>query len=258
MHAIPNASHAHETRFDRRWVSACIGLTPVWVAAKLSVNEVDARKLAIWLADLDRHVGADWIFVARRVVGIVGVETLHTARRAPDAAAWAVRRPFGESRVAFVGVPGVGFANPLGECGVRVEPGLSLSHATASFDAGDTSVREGAREPVASRKRLAIVEQGWNLHYDRKPEVTATQHTGVGPQRTPDLDREHLIVASLRHETRMRSLTSDQKSDSPTTSTIMTASAAARSALEPDPRSRAQMSSAIARRVASSVRASAK
>ena len=140
-----------------------------------------------------------------------------------------------------------------------VDLGLSGANSALPFEARNPTMCQRTGEPIPRGERFPGVENRWNLSDDGQAEIAPAQDLGRGAQRSPDLEGKHFAVASaFGHEGRMQSLTSVQKSDSPTTSTIITASAAARSARAPSSRRRAQMSSAIVSRVASSWRASAK
>jgi hypothetical protein len=71
-------------------------LSPVWITLKLAVNDRHAGGLASGLTDHLVQISADRVGVARRKVGVVGVQTLHAARRSPDAPARTMLRATGE------------------------------------------------------------------------------------------------------------------------------------------------------------------
>ena len=161
-----------------------------------------------------------------------------------------------EYRVTALDVSGNESASQVG---VSVNLGLGGPHPALPLETGDSAVRQRTGEPVARGERLARVENRRDFGNDGQSEIASAKNRRRRAQRPSDLQSEHLAVAFARaHEPRIQSLTSVQKSDSPTSSSIITDSAAARSSLAPVSRRRPQMSSAIVSLVASSVRASAK
>jgi len=240
-------------------------LSPVWITLKRAVNGRDAGRVAAGLADHALKIPPDRVVVARGEVGVVGVQALHTTRRTADPSARTMgcapgeRCAPGKQSIPIARIAGMGRLKCFAEPRIGSDLGLSGANTALAFDARDSSMRERAGEPIVCGKRLPGVEDWRNLGDDRQAEIAPVQDLRRRAQRSPDLKGEHFAVALVfRHEGRMQSLTSVQKSDSPTTSTIITASAAARSARAPSARRRAQMSSAIASLVASSWRASAK
>ena len=259
------AASVHQTT---RWIAGpwrapsyviMIGrLTPVWITAERPVNEYDTRHAATRLSDLLVHATAYGIVVAGSEIRVVRMEALHPPRGAPYTSARTVPLSMLEGPISLPRVPRMRFIHRTCKLRVRFDLALCLAHTTSRLDPRDTAVRQGTREPVPGREGLTRIEDGRYFSNDGQTQIAPATDGGGRSQRPPDLEGEHVTVGRRRHDTRMRSLTSVQYSDSPTTSTIMTDSAAARSARAPDPRSRAHMSSAMASRVASSARARAK
>lgn len=199
-----------------RWLVALWGfvdidrLPPVWITSELAVNESDAWNFAARLPDLIVDFTAKWVLVARREVGVVGVEAFHAPGRPAHAAARAVDGISGKPRVTLASVSRVGRGDGLTKRAVRLDPGLRLSHTTTGFDAGNAKASKRAREPVSGRERLARIEKRGHLRHDRQAQVTPPEDRRGRAQRPPDLKREDFVVVSRAHDTRMRSFTSVQ------------------------------------------------
>jgi hypothetical protein len=100
--------------------------------------------------------------------------------------------------------------NGVGEPRIIIDASLCLAHPAARLDTSNSAVREGAREPVARRKRLPRIENRRNLGYDRQSEAAPSDDARRCPQRAADLQPEDVAFARLGHDTRIRSFTSVQ------------------------------------------------
>jgi len=142
--------------------------SPVWIAPELAVNDRYTRDLATGLSDPVVHVAAHRIVVAGGKVGVVGVQALHTARRATDSPAWPMARPSGNEGVPLRRVAGVQRLELDARCRIGVELGLGGANSALPLDARDPTTHERTGQPIERGKRHSGVENRRNLGDDRQ------------------------------------------------------------------------------------------
>jgi hypothetical protein len=67
----------------------------------------------------------------------------------------------------------MGLGEPVPELGVDLGLLLQSFDAPGAFETGDTPNGERAGQPIQSRERSPVVEDGGDPDHDRKPEMTS-------------------------------------------------------------------------------------
>ena len=148
-----------------------------------------------------RSLLPDRVVVAGRMIGVVGVETLHPAWRAPDTSGWpglgshssAIRASRSRSVSAHRRVESF---PELGSAAIRSSAAFTPPRDSMR---ADTSLRQRAGQPVAGGEGRAVVEVGRHRDHHRQPEMASGDHIDRGPRRAPKLNGYDVPII---HQTR--------------------------------------------------------
>ena len=136
----------------------------------------------------------DRVIVPRRVIGEMGMKTLHSN----DQASHSPGRPMGgiggNRGVALSLVAAVGSGHLCRQVGIFVESTLHRLDAAGPFESPNPFVRQRASEPKPGWKRRTVIENGRDADDRRKTERTTGTCFTRRPQWTFDLGRRYFTV----------------------------------------------------------------
>lgn len=123
--------------------------------------------------DVRCGVGADRVGVARGVVGVVGVQTLHTETCPPNPTRGTVEwRVTLDERVTVPLVPIRCLSILGGEYWIGFNAGFSLLDPACGLEPSDASRRKRAGQPIGSGERGPVIEVRWDLDNSGKSKMT--------------------------------------------------------------------------------------